>query len=240
MIELMNWSNLWTDRAVEELIEQLVSHDDMTAKLSELTKRFDESSDKYESLHSELKITQNCNSLLPKRLCRLERNAVSNSQYHRRETLEINPAPSAIQENVLEKTVCQALFLTGINVSPDELHSCHRLNKKYRVIVKFKCRKHRQNVLYNRRNLESKRLELTQLKFSGKLLVSESLSYGNQQLAYKCQKLKSGRKICSTWFYNNCVNIKLSERSNPVKIFHVRDIENLVGADNLEELLRNS
>ena len=121
----------------------------MTAKLSELTKRFDEYSDKYESLHSELKITQNCNSLLPERVCRLERNAVSNSQYHRRETLEINPAPSAIQDNVLEKTVCQALFLTGINVSPDELHSCHRLNKKYRVIVKFKCRKHRQNVLYN-------------------------------------------------------------------------------------------
>ena len=121
----------------------------MTAKLSELTKRFDEYSDKYESLHSELKITQNCNSLLPERVCRLERNAVSNSQYHRRETLEINPAPSAIQDNVLEEKVCQALSLTGINVSPDELHSCHRLNKKYRVIVKFKCRKHRQNVLYN-------------------------------------------------------------------------------------------
>ena len=75
----------------EELIEQLVSHDDIAAKLSELTKRFDEFSDKYEALHSELKITQNCNSLLLERVYQLERNAVSNSQYHRRETLEINP-----------------------------------------------------------------------------------------------------------------------------------------------------
>ena len=134
--------------------------------------------------------------------------------------------------------MCQALSLTGINVSPDELHLCHRLNKKDRVIVKFKCRKHRQKVLYNRKNLQSKGLELTQLKFSGKLFVNESLSHENQQLAYKCRKLKSARKIYSTWFYNSCVNIKLSEHSNPVKIFHVRDIENLIGTDNLEELLR--
>ena len=72
---------------------------------------------------------------------------------------------------------------------------CPRLNKKDRVIVKFKCRKHRQNVLYNRKNLQSNGLELTQLKFSGKLFVNESLSHENQQLTYKCWKLKSVRKI---------------------------------------------
>ena len=132
------------------------------------------------------------------------------------------------------------MSLTGINVSPDELHSCHQLDKKGRVTVKFRCRKHRQNVPYNHKNLQSKGLELTKLKFSSKLFVNESLSYENQQLVYKCQKLKSARKICSTWFYNNCVNIKLSEHSNPVKIFHVRDIENLMGTGNLEEFLRNS
>ena len=82
-------------------------------------------------------------------------------------------------------------------------------------------------------------MELTHLKFSGKLFVNESLSHENQQLAYKCRKLKSARKIYSTWFYNNCVNIKLSEHSNLVKIFHVRDIENLMGTDNLEEFLGN-
>ena len=133
-------------------------------------------SDKYEALHSELKITQNCNSLLLEHVYQQERNSVSNSQYHRRE-IEINPVPSSIRDNVLKENVCRALCLTGKNVSPDELHSCHWLNKEDRVIVKFKCRKHRQNVLYNR--------ELTQLKFSGKLFVNESLSHENQQLAYK-------------------------------------------------------
>ena len=47
----------------EELIEQPFSHDDIAGELPELTKRFDEFSDKYETLHSELKITQNCNSV---------------------------------------------------------------------------------------------------------------------------------------------------------------------------------
>ena len=47
-------------------------------------------------------------------------------------------------------------------------------------------------------------------------------------------------KNYSMWFYNNCVNIKLSEHSNPVKNFHVRDIGNLTGTDNFEEFLRNS
>ena len=100
----------------EELIEQLVSHDDIAAKLSELTKRFDEFSDKYKALHSELKITQNCSSLLLKRVYQLERNAVSNSQYHRIETLEINPVPLAIQNNVLEETACPLMNYIRVTV----------------------------------------------------------------------------------------------------------------------------
>ena len=63
----------------EEMIEQLVSHDNIATKLSELNKRFDEFCDKYEALHSELKITQNYNSLLLERVYQLERNAVRNS-----------------------------------------------------------------------------------------------------------------------------------------------------------------
>ena len=55
----------------EELIEQLVSHDDIAAKLSEFTKRFDEFSDKYKTPQFELKITQNCNSLLLERVYQL-------------------------------------------------------------------------------------------------------------------------------------------------------------------------
>ena len=53
------------------------------------------------------------------------------------------------------------------------------------------------------KNLGTKSQELTNLKFSGRLFVSESISNENQQLAYKCRQLKSARKIHSTWFFNN-------------------------------------
>ena len=135
--------NQYKNMSKEELIEQCVSHDDIANKLSGLTKKFDKFCDKYESLRSELKSTQNCKSLFLEHSYQLERNAGSNSQYHRRKTLEINPLPLIIQDTVLEEIVCHTLSLTGMYVTPDQLHSSHWLNKKDPVIVKFKCRKHR-------------------------------------------------------------------------------------------------
>ena len=36
---------------------------------------------------------------------------------------------------------------------------------------------------------------------------------------------KSVEKTHYTWFWNNAINVKLSEKINPVKIFHIIDIE---------------
>ena len=73
----------------------------------------------------------------------LECNAVANSQCSRRETIELNPVPA----DVLEENVCKALSLNGVNVLPNDLHTCHEMKRSDRVIVKFKCRK--QKKLYN-------------------------------------------------------------------------------------------
>ena len=45
------------------------------------------------------------------------------------------------------------------------------------VIVKFKCRKQKNSVMYKRKNLGNKSQELNNLKFSGRLFVSESMSH---------------------------------------------------------------
>ena len=60
-------------------------------------------------------------------IIQLERNAVTNSQYHRRETLEINPVPESLEDEILGKNVSKVLSLTGANVTPEQLYSCHRL-----------------------------------------------------------------------------------------------------------------
>ena len=52
--------------------------------------------------------------------------------------------------------------------------------------------------MYKRKNLDTISQELTNLKFSGRLFVNESISHENQQIGYKCRKLKSARKIHST------------------------------------------
>ena len=79
--------------------------------------------------------------------------------------------------------ICKALSLTGVNVVPEDLHACHRMKRSDRVIVKYKRRKQKQSLIYKRKNLGTKSQGLTNLKFSGILFVSESMSNENQQLA---------------------------------------------------------
>ena len=51
----------------------------------------------------------------------LERNAVTNAQYHRRELVEVNPVPPSINDEKLELNIWKALSLTGHEVKQDDL-----------------------------------------------------------------------------------------------------------------------
>ena len=212
----------------EELIEELIIVDDITSKISDLSNRFDDFLRRFEVVSSDLAITKNCNRLLTERVVQLERNAATNAQYHRRESVEANPVAPSISDEELEINICKAFSLTGYEVKPDDLQAYHRLKKKDSVIVKFKCRKLKRRVLVNRKNLRKKSEDLRRLKFSGKLFISESMCHENHQLAYKCRQLKNAGKIHSTWFWNNAVNVKLSERSNPVKFFILLTLKNFL------------
>ena len=94
--------------------------------------------------------------------------------------------PADITEDVLEENICKALSLTGVNVVPSDLHACDQMKKTDRVIIKFKCCKQKNSVMYQHKNLGNKSQELRNLKISGRLFVSESMPDENQQLAYKC------------------------------------------------------
>ena len=170
----------------------------------------------------------------------LERNAVTNTQYHQQELVKVNPVPPSISDEELKLNICKALSLTRHEVKSEDLQPCHRLRKKESIIVKFKCRRLKQRVLVNRKNLWNKSEDLCQLKFSSKLFILESMCHENHQLAYKCHQLKNAGKIHSTWFWNNAANVKLTERSNPVKNFHIIDLEKLFGIGNLDDFISNT
>ena len=229
----------------EELIQELTDINSsfvngINAKLSDLSERINAFTSKYDKLYSELQQCKSFSSHLLTRIIHLQHNAVTNFQYSRREIIELNPVPAEIHGDVFEESVRKVLSLTGVNVVLEDLHACHRKKRSDKVIVKFKCRKQKQSLIYNRKNLGTKSQELTNLKFLGRLFVSESMSNEIQQLAYKCWQLKSARKIRSTWFFNNAVNSKLTEHGRIHKILHVTGIENLLEIDNLEEYINNA
>ena len=62
----------------------------------------------------------------------------------------------------------------------------------------------------------------------------------NHQLANKSRQLKNIGKIHFTWFWNNVINVKLNERSQPAKIYHIIDIEKLLGVDNVDKFISNT
>ena len=61
----------------------------------------------------------------------------------------IKPSAQDIHNNVLEDTIRKALSLTGQEVVPEDLHACHRMSNRDRVIAKFKDRKLKHNVQKN-------------------------------------------------------------------------------------------
>ena len=154
--------------------------------------------------------------------------------------MEENPVPPSINDEEREVNICKALSITRLEVQPDDLQACHRLKRKESVILKCKCRNLKRSVLVNRKDPQNKSEDLRQLRFSGKLFISESMCHENHQLAYKCRQLKNAGKIHSTWFWNNAVNVEISEKSNPVKAFHIIDIEKILGIDNLDDFINNT
>ena len=110
------------------LVEELLILSDVSSKLSELIEKFNDFVSKHDKVYSELQISGNCSNHLLQRIIQLEKNAVTNSQYHRREAFEVNPVLESLEES-LEKNVCKALSLTGVNFTPEQLHSCHCLKK---------------------------------------------------------------------------------------------------------------
>ena len=104
-----------------KLIEELITVDGISSKLSGLSNRFDYFLSRFENVSSDLAITRNCNRLLTERIVQFEENAVTNAQDHLRESVEVNPATESISDKDLKLNICKALSLTRHEVMPDHL-----------------------------------------------------------------------------------------------------------------------
>ena len=76
--------------------------------------------------------------------------------------IEICPVPRSVSDQNLEEQICKTLSLTGIKVEDKNLHACHRMKRRGRVIPTFKDRKLRYQAMANRKKfLEKKRVKRT-------------------------------------------------------------------------------
>ena len=137
----------------EELIEELITVNNTASKIPDLSNRFDDFLRRFEVVSSDLAITRNCHRLLTERVVQLERNAVTNAQYHRRESVEVNPVPPSVSDEEFKLNICKALSLIGHEVKPDHLQQWKSFEEIKSVIVKIKCRKLKWRALVNRKNL---------------------------------------------------------------------------------------
>ena len=101
------YENMTKEELIQELTDIISSF--VNTKLSNLEEKFNDFLSKYDTVNSELQQCKKFNSQLLTRIIKLERNAVTNSQCSRRETIELNPVPADITEDVLEENICKAL-----------------------------------------------------------------------------------------------------------------------------------
>ena len=102
--------NQFENMSKEGLIQELTNinssfANDIDAKLSDLSNTFSEFTSKHDKVCSELQQCKNYNSHLLTRIVQLECNAITNYQYSRQETIELNPVAAEIQEGDLEESI---------------------------------------------------------------------------------------------------------------------------------------
>ena len=88
----------------------------------------------FKKVEVDLVITRNVNSKLRERVVSLKRHCWSNSQYSRRECLEVSGFPESLKNEDQEETVLKVFEELNVVVDPSNVENCHwvasRTNKK--------------------------------------------------------------------------------------------------------------
>ena len=98
----------------------------------------------FEQLRSDLSITKLVNTKLKEKVVSLERQTWSNSQYSRRECLELSGIPETIENKDLEGTVLGIFEKLDVMVDPSNVEDCHWIKSSKgakKVIAKLSRRK---------------------------------------------------------------------------------------------------
>ena len=138
---------------------------------------FDPDSGVIAKLQSQLNVSQRINETLMHQLHTVERHSISNSQYARRETLELHGVPASFDDGPgLEANIISLIndIAPEAKVKTDDLQAVHRLKKKNNVILKFSNRKKKHAVIVQKGKLKDDSVKKKH-QIRGAIYLNESM-----------------------------------------------------------------
>ena len=152
------------------------------------------------------------------------------NQYSRRENIEILNVPPNIKQNQLEDCVINILEKMDIHITKFQIHACHRLpsatkSQPGNVIVRFISRKIAVDSLRRRKKLIGTGLLLG---FKKDPFIVENLCPAFKAVYEEAVLLRNHREIFQVWSFSGIVHIRLTENSNPRKVFRIDDLYDII------------
>ena len=142
----------------------------------------------FEQLRSDLSITKLVNTKLKEKVVSLERQTWSNSQYSRRECLELSGIPETIENKDLEGTVLGIFEKLDVMVDPSNVEDSHWIKSSKgakKVIVKLSRRKDANKIRLLKKGLKG--MNLSSLGINSAVYINDSLCTYYKMLWGKCR-----------------------------------------------------
>ena len=120
----------------------------------------------------------------------------------------------------------------NVNIEENNIEIYHRFgkpdvtSKSKKTIVRFANRKNCSKIFENKRKPAKLNNQKHNFREGTKLFVSESLTPMNESIAFNCRKLKCKELIHSCYSRNGIINIKMTDKSRPIKTFHIKRLVN--------------
>ena len=147
----------------------------LNTDLSGLRQDLSDLKQNYIKLESELSVARQVNNKLKEHIVSLEPQCWSNSQYSRRERLEITILLDKTDQKDLENTALNIFRKLDVEIDSSNIEDCHWLPNKgpKRAIIKFSKRKDANRIRHCKKNL--KEMDLTSLGISSPVFINDSL-----------------------------------------------------------------
>ena len=177
-----------------------------------------------EKLRSQVAVSEKVSAELKIQMYKLEKEFNKNSQYSRRETIEIAGIPVSVSDNDLETKCIEIFGAIGVDIDANDLHACHRI-KNSRTIVKFISRKMANKVLKNKYKLSN--FDVTKFGFAAddKIFINESLCLAYREILYYCKKLKKNGLIFHVRSSDGTIKYRLVEKGTLHPVYHIDDFK---------------